>query len=94
MIGLNQDEIVSRLGPSVQDEEHLPAVEAVFSTGHCTLNVTLYPDIRTRTYHALAYRVASDVDTPEERRKCSAAFAERLHREPIDPIAHTDGAGR
>src|SRR6185437_15488846 len=32
VIGLDQYEIVSRLGPSVQDEEHLPAVEAVFST--------------------------------------------------------------
>jgi hypothetical protein len=93
VIGLDQSEIESRLGPSTQDLQHLPAMEAVFSDGRCTLNVTLYPDVKTHIYHALAYRVASDVDSAEERRRCSAAFAERLHRKPTEPPADTDGPG-
>lgn len=93
VIGLDQSQIESRLGPSTQDLQHLPGMEAVFSAGRCTLNVTLYPDVRTHIYHALAYRVASDVDSTEERRRCSAAFAERLRRKPTEPPADTGGPG-
>jgi hypothetical protein len=93
MIGLDQSEIQSLLGPPTQDLQQLPAVEAIFSAERCTLNVTLYPDIRTRIYHALAYKVASDVDTVKERRRCFDAFAARLHRKPVDSSTDTGGSG-
>lgn len=93
VIGLDRSEIQSRLGPPTEDLQHLPAVEAVFTARHCTLNVTLYPDIRTHIYHALAYKVASDVDTVKERRRCFATFAARLQRKPADPSADTGGSG-
>lgn len=93
VIGLDQYQIQSRLGPPIQDLQQLPAIEAVFSAERCTLNVTLYPDIQTRVYHALAYKVASDVDTVKERRRCFAAFAARLNRQPVDPTADSSGPG-
>lgn len=93
VIGLDQSQIQSRLGPPTRDLQYLPAVEAVFSAERCTLDVTLYPDVRTRIYHALAYKVASDVDTVEERRRCFAAFAARLHGKPVDPSADKGGSG-
>jgi hypothetical protein len=93
VIGLDQFQIQSRLGSPTEDWQHLPAVEAVFTAGRCTLNVTLYPDIRTRIYHALAYKVAGDVDTVKERRRCFAAFAARLQRKPVDSSADTGGSG-
>jgi len=93
VIGLAEYEIHSRLGSSIQDLPHLPALEVIFVTDRCTLNVTLYPDIRTRVYHALAYEVVGDADTPKERRRCSAAFAARLHRKSLDRISDTSGHG-
>jgi hypothetical protein len=93
VIGLDQFEIQSRLGPATQDLQHLPAVEAVFSAERCTLDVTLYPDVQTRIYHALAYKVASDVDTVKERRRCLDAFAARLHGKPVDPSADKGSPG-
>jgi hypothetical protein len=93
VIGLDQFQIQSRLGPPTQDLQNLPAVEAVFSAERCTLDVTLYPDVQTRIYHALAYKVASDVDTVKERRRCLAAFAARLHGKPVDPSADKGGSG-
>jgi hypothetical protein len=94
VIGFDQDQIEARLGPAAQAWAHLPAMEAIFNKGGCTLDVTFYPDIRTRVYRALAYKVVGNVDTVEERRRCSAIFAAQLRGKPaVGRTAHRDGAG-
>lgn len=95
LIGLDQHQIESQLGPPSQEVQHSPAMEALFRAGNCTLSVTLYPDVKTRIYHALAYRMISDVDTDEERRLCSAIFDARLHdNRPVDHATYTPDHGR
>jgi hypothetical protein len=95
LIGLDQQQIESRLGPPSRELQHSPAMEAVFRTGRCTLIVTFYPDVQTRIYHALAYRVVSDADSSEERRFCSTVFDARFRAKPaVDRTAYSADHGR
>jgi hypothetical protein len=88
VIGLDQSQLQSLLGSPAQDSEQLPAMESVFRDGSCALSVTFYPNVQTHIYHALASKVASDVDTVKERRRCYILFAARLHnsKPPINPV--------
>lgn len=78
LIGLNESEIQSILGPPMLQEDRAPTKLWVFRDRSCTINVTLYPDVETREFHALSYEVISDVHTVERTRQCIAEFAARF----------------
>jgi hypothetical protein len=78
LIGLNESEIQSILGPPMLQEDRAPTKLWVFRSRNCTINVTLYPDVETREFHALSYEVISDVHTVERTRQCIAQFAARF----------------
>jgi hypothetical protein len=78
LIGLGEDQIEAALGPPMLQEDRAPTKLWVFRDHACTISVTLYPDVETRKYHALAYEVISDVHTAERTRQCIAEFAARF----------------
>jgi hypothetical protein len=78
LIGLDESEIESALGTPMLQEDRAPTKLWVFRSRNCTINVTLYPDVETRQFHALAYEVTSDVHTPERTRQCIAEFSSRF----------------
>ncbi|MGH7033154.1 MAG: hypothetical protein ACREFL_05445 [Stellaceae bacterium] len=78
LIGLNESEIESALGTPMLQEDRAPTKLWVFRSRNCTINVTLYPDVETRQFHALAYEVTSDVHTTERTRQCIAEFSSRF----------------
>ena len=78
LIGLNETEIETFLGPPMLQEDRAPTKLWVFRSKTCTINVTLYPDVETRQFHALSYEVISDVHTVERTRQCIAEFSSRF----------------
>jgi hypothetical protein len=78
LIGLSESEIESALGMPMLQEDRAPTKLWVFRSRSCTINVTLYPDVETRQFHALAYEVTSDVHTAERTRQCIAEFSSRF----------------
>jgi hypothetical protein len=78
MIGLNEAEIETVLGPPMLQEDRAPTKLWVFRSRTCTINVTLYPDVETRQFHALSYEVTSDAHTAERTRQCVAEFSSRF----------------
>jgi hypothetical protein len=78
LVGLNEEELQNVLGPPMLQEEKAPTKLWVFRSHNCTINVTLYPDVQTRQFHALSYEVISDVNTPERTRQCTAEFSSRF----------------
>jgi len=78
LVGLNETELQNALGPPMLQEEKAPTKLWVFRSHNCTINVTLYPDVQTRQFHALSYEVISDVNTPERTRQCTAEFSSRF----------------
>lgn len=78
LIGLSESEIESALGTPMLQEDRAPTKLWVFRSRNCTINVTLYPDVETRQFHALAYEVTSDVHTAERTRQCIAEFSSRF----------------
>jgi hypothetical protein len=78
LIGLSEADIQSALGPPMLQEDRAPTKLWVFRSKNCTINVTLYPDVETRQFHALSYEVISDVHTPERTRQCIAEFSTRF----------------
>jgi hypothetical protein len=95
VIGLDRDQLETRLGPPSLEVQHSPATETIFREGHCTLSVTLYPDVKARIYRALAYKVVGDAEFTEERHDCFAVFDARLRGEQVvDGSAYTTDHGR
>jgi hypothetical protein len=78
LIGLSEADIQSVLGPPMLQEDRAPTKLWVFRSKNCTINVTLYPDVETRQFHALSYEVISDVHTAERTRQCIAEFSTRF----------------
>jgi len=78
LIGLNETEVETYLGPPMLQEDRAPTKLWVFRSKNCTINVTLYPDVETRQFHALSYEVISDVHTVERTRQCIAEFSSRF----------------
>ena len=78
LIGLSETEIESVLGTPMLQEDRAPTKLWVFRSRNCTINVTLYPDVETRQFHALSYEVTSDVHTAERTRQCIAEFSSRF----------------
>jgi hypothetical protein len=75
LVGLDESEVQSVLGAPMLQEDRAPTKLWVFRNHSCTLNITLYPDVKTRQFHALSYEVISDVHTPERTRQCVAELA-------------------
>jgi hypothetical protein len=78
LAGYTEAELRSLLGPPATAEDHPPGKQWRYRLGACTVDVQLYPDVGTRQFATLAYKVKSDDDSDEGRRRCLAELRSRL----------------
>jgi hypothetical protein len=78
LTGYRESELRAMLGPPTSEENRPPGKQWHYRNGKCTLDIQLYPDVETKQYGTLAYKVKSDDDTDEGRRLCLAQLQSRL----------------
>ena len=78
LTGYRESELRTLLGPPTSVEDRPPGKQWRYRTGKCTLDIQLYPDVETKQYGTLAYKVKSDDDTDEGRRFCLAQLQSRI----------------
>lgn len=78
LTGYRESELRALLGPPSSEENRPPGKQWRYRFDKCTLDIQLYPDVETKQYGTLAYKVKSDDDTDEGRRLCLAQLRSRL----------------
>jgi hypothetical protein len=78
VIGWNESELRNVFGEPVSREDHTPTKQLVYRLKQCTLNVTLYPEVDTKQFHALNYEVNSDDGSAKRQQACVTEFTARL----------------
>jgi hypothetical protein len=78
LTGYRESELRALLGPPTSVEDRPPGKQWRYRNGKCTLDIQLYPDVETKQYGTLAYKVKSDDNTDEGRRLCLAQFQSRI----------------
>jgi hypothetical protein len=78
LTGYRESQLRAMLGPPTSEESHPPGKQWRYRNGKCTLDIQLYPDVETKQYGTLAYKVKSDDDTDEGRRFCLAQLQSRI----------------
>ncbi len=78
LTGYRESELRALLGPPSGEENRPPGKQWRYRFEKCTLDIQLYPDVETKQYGTLAYKVKSDDDTDEGRRLCLAQLRSRL----------------
>lgn len=78
LAGVSEDRLRAQLGAPISEKDHPPGKQWHYRDGKCTLDVQLYPDVRTKQFSTLAYKVKSDDDTDEGQRLCLAQLQSRL----------------
>jgi hypothetical protein len=76
--GMSERELRATLGPPTSEEEHPPGKQWRYRDGKCTVDIQLYPDVETKQFGTLAYKVKSDDNTDEGRRLCVAQLQSRV----------------
>ena len=77
LMGKSEGQVRSILGPPTSVEERAPGKTWHYRDGQCSVDVQLYPDVQTRQYGTLAYKVNSNDNSDEGRRECLARFRSR-----------------
>lgn len=78
LAGKSENELRALLGSPTNEEDRPPGKRWRYRDGQCTLDVQLYPDVRTKQFGTLAYEVKSDDNTDEGRRHCLAQLQSRV----------------
>ncbi len=77
LMGKSEGQVRAMLGPPTSVEERAPGKTWHYRDGQCSVDVQLYPDVQTRQFGTLAYKVNSDDNSDEGRRECLARFRSR-----------------
>jgi hypothetical protein len=77
LAGKSEAELRAMLGAPTSEEDRPPGKRWRYRDGQCTLDVQLYPDVRTKQFGTLAYEVKSDDNTDEGKRVCLAQLQSR-----------------
>jgi hypothetical protein len=78
LTGVSESKLRALLGAPTSEEDHPPGKQWHYRDGKCTLDVQLYPDVQTKQFGTLAYKVKSDDNTDEGQRLCLAQLQSRL----------------
>jgi hypothetical protein len=78
LAGKSETELRAMLGAPTSEEDRPPGKRWRYKDGQCTLDIQLYPDIRTKQFEALAYEVWSYDNTDEGKRVCMAQLQSRV----------------
>ncbi|MBN9541272.1 MAG: hypothetical protein IKE60_21100 [Reyranella sp.] len=76
--GTSERDLRAMLGSPTSEEEHPPGKQWRYRDGKCTIDIQLYPDVETKQFATLAYKVKSDDNTDEGRRLCVAQLQSRV----------------
>jgi hypothetical protein len=76
--GTNERELRALLGAPTSEEEHPPGKQWRYRDGKCSVDIQLYPDVETKQFATVAYKVKSDDSTDEGRRLCMAQLQSRV----------------
>ncbi len=76
--GIGEDRLLASFGTPTSEKDHPPGKQWHYRDGKCTLDVQLYPDVQTKQFSTLAYKVKSDDNTDEGQRLCLARLQSRL----------------
>jgi hypothetical protein len=77
LMGKNEGQVRTLLGAPTSVEERAPGKTWHYQDGQCSVDVQLYPDVQTRQYGTLAYKVNSNDNSDEGRRECLARLRSR-----------------
>jgi hypothetical protein len=77
LMGKSEGQVRAILGPPTSVEERAPGKTWHYRDGQCSVDVQMYPDVKTRQFGTLAYKVNSDDNSDEGRRECLARFRSR-----------------
>jgi len=77
LAGKSEHDIRALLGPPTTEENNAPGKTWRYRDGRCSLDVQLYPDVKTHQYGTLEYEVKSDDNTNEGKRLCLGQFQSR-----------------
>ena len=77
LIGLDEASLKSVLGEPAAMENTAPSKLWVYRRRQCTMNVTLYPDVETKKFHALNYEVNGN-DGSARQQQCITQFSSQL----------------
>ncbi len=72
LVGASESKLRALLGAPTQEEETPPGKRWSYRDGRCTLDVQLYPDVQTKQFATLAYKVRSDDNTDDGQPLCFA----------------------
>ena len=78
LIGWNESDLKTVFGAPASQADHGPTKQLAYHIKQCTLNVTLYPEVETKQFHALNYEVSSDDGSAKRQQACVAEFTSRL----------------
>jgi hypothetical protein len=77
LMGKSEGQVRAILGPPTSVEERAPGKTWHYRDGQCSVDVQMYPDVKTRQFGTLAYKVNSNDNSDEGRRECLARFRSR-----------------
>lgn len=77
VIGLDEAALRAAFGEPAAQEETAPSKLWIYRRRQCTMNVTLYPDVETRKFHALNYEVSGN-DSSTRQQQCITQFSSQL----------------
>lgn len=78
LIGLNEQQITDLLGTPAAQDGGAPGKHWYYHLRHCVVDLSLYPEVSTHTFHLLSYEVSDDDDHSDAKRHCQQELAERL----------------
>ncbi len=78
LTGKTETELRALLGAPTSEETHPPGKQWRYRDGKCTLDIQLYPDVETKQFGTLAYKVKSDDNSVEGNRLCLAQLQSRV----------------
>ncbi|MTK64431.1 MAG: hypothetical protein F8N15_07910 [Methanobacterium sp.] len=76
LIGLDENEAQTLLGPPTTIEDQSPGKMWSYRKQECVLSIALYPDVATRVFHILSYKVTSDDHNAGAKDVCRAKFGD------------------
>jgi hypothetical protein len=77
LIGLDEASLKSVMGEPAATEDTAPSKLWVYRRRQCTMNITLYPDVETKKFHALNYEVNGN-DGSARQQQCITQFSSQL----------------
>lgn len=78
LTGKTETELRALLGAPTSEETYPPGKQWRYRDGKCTLDIQLYPNVETKQFGTLAYKVKSDDNSVEGNRLCLAQLQSRV----------------